>query len=127
MRVNPLNNNILMSKKWLGYLIFLAFVLAVTTPIELYEYRTYGPELEPFGWNIILLWLIIGTLMYWLIYFLRNRLWIWLIIITAWAIIFEFFINPHQPGPITAIIFGWFGLFGFLPWLVIKLIKKLKK
>ena len=111
--------------KW--YVVFISCILLVTIPIEYYEFLEFGSELEPFGFNIVLLWAVIGSIMYGAIILLRKRPLIWIAIITTFGIIFEFFLNPHQEQPYGAVIFAWFLLFGVCPMGIIWLVNNREK
>jgi hypothetical protein len=106
--------------KW--YIIFILCILLIAIPIEYFEFLKFGSELEPFNFGIVLLWVVIGTIMYGAIILLRKRPLIWIAIITTFGIIFEFFLNPHQEQPYGAVIFAWFFLFGVCPMAIIWII-----
>ena len=103
------------------------FVLGLSMPIEYYEFKKFGGELEPFGWNLVVLWLVLGSIMFWSIYALKERPWIWVIIITTFGFIFEYFINPHQEAKLLAVLVAWFFLFGVIPAAAIWLATHHKK
>ena len=101
------------SLKW--YFIFVACVLLIAIPIEYYEVVKFGPEIEPFNVGIVLLWVVLSTIMYGAIFLLRKRPWIWVVLITTWGFIFEFYLNPHQEAPLMAALIAWGFLFGVIP------------
>jgi len=110
--------------KW--YIVFVLCVVSIAMPIEYMEFLKFGSEIEPFSLDLVFLWTVIASIMYWSIFLLRKRPFIWIAIITTFGFIFEFFINPHQEAPLAAAIFAWFLLFGVCPMAAIWMIRNKK-